>query len=440
VSDARDDPTTANPEREGAFRVRSASLRITRGPDAGRSAVIDQPFFVLGTGDGADLRLTDPAVSREHVRFSLLADGIGIEDRGSKNGTAIGSMRVRAVTVSSDTVLVIGATTVALTLTAVPLDLAFSQSDRFGDAIGVTQAMRHVFAILERAAPSELSILIEGESGTGKDVLARAVHDRSARATAPLVVVDCGAFPPNLIESELFGHEKGAFTGADRARAGLFAEADGGTIFLDEIGELPLELQPKLLRALETREIRPVGATTGRKVDVRVVAATNRRLGEAAHTGEFRRDLYYRLAVVRVAVPPLRSRREDVLPIARAMLRQLKNDPSADFSVEHASMLVAHEWPGNVRELRNVVERYAIGFDARNLFDEAKSVSDATAPEDLAALPYHEARKLVLDRFDEVYLPRVLDRADGVVTKAAELAGVARPSFYRMLERVRIQR
>jgi len=307
--------------------------------------------------------------------------------------------------------------------------------EHFGDAIGASEAMRQLFATLGRVAGEELSVLLEGESGVGKDVLARAIHAHSKRASGPFVVVDCGAIPPNLIESELFGHERGSFTGAECSRRGVFEEATGGTLFLDEIGELPIDMQPKLLRALEQREVRPVGGRTPRPIDVRVIAATNRKLTALAHAGAFRSDLYYRLAVVCATVPPLRERREDVLPLARAMLRALRKDEHADISAEVETRLLAYRWPGNVRELRNVVERYAVFGDSASLFEavEEPPVRD----EDLATLTYHEAKKRVLDRFEEAYLPRVLERANGVVTRAAELAGVARPSFYRMLERLR---
>jgi transcriptional regulator with PAS, ATPase and Fis domain len=430
------DLTHTTDARQSALRVRSAKLVITKGPDAGRSATIDQPTFVIGTGQSADVRLGDPAVSREHVRVSLLPNGVRIRDDGSKNGTWLGGVRIREVLLSSDTSLVVGGTTLAITIEADDLALPLSANDRFGDAIGGSPVMRNLFAILEKVAPTELTVLLEGESGTGKDVLSRAIHARSSRANEPMVVLDCGAIPGTLIESELFGHERGAFTGADRARKGVFEEAHGGTLFLDEIGELPVEMQPKLLRALEAREVRPIGARASKSVDVRVIAATSRRLAEAARTGEFRSDLFYRLAVARVTVPPLRERPEDVLPIARAMLRVLRNDPDLEIPADLASMLVAYPWPGNVRELRNVVERWAaLGRLDRTMFDPLEA--QTSAEDDLALLTYHEARKIVLDRFEEKYLPRVLARAGGVMARAAELADVARPSFYRMLERIR---
>ena len=418
--------------------MRAVTLHVAQGPDAGRTAKVDQPMFVVGVGDSADFRLTDPSVSREHLRISLGPGGVRLRDEGSKNGTFLGGARIHDLTLTSDAAVTFGSTTIAITLATDSIDLPLSASDRFGNAIGTTTLMRHLFAQLERAAASELTVLLEGESGVGKDVLAVAIHGKSPRSEGPFVVADCSAIPSHLIESELFGHERGAFTGADRTRKGVIEEANGGTLFLDEVGELPLDMQPKLLRMMEQREIRPVGSNTPRAVDVRVIAATNRRLAEAARTGEFRSDLFYRLAVVRVAVPPLRERSDDVLPIARAMLRAATHDPKADFPADFASMLVAYSWPGNVRELRNVVERHAVlGTDAKGLFEEAAMVSRSIT-EDLGNLTYHEARKLVLDRFDEHYLTKVLARADGSMARAAEMSGVARTSFYRMIERVKL--
>jgi transcriptional regulator with PAS, ATPase and Fis domain len=297
--------------------------------------------------------------------------------------------------------------------------------------------MRHLFAVLEEAARTDISVLLEGESGVGKDVLAHAIHASSPRRNGPLVVVDCGTIPPSLIESELFGHARGAFTGASEDRRGLFEEAHGGTLFLDEVGELPLDMQPKLLRALETKEIRPVGARRSRLADVRIVSATNRRLAERSRRGEFREDLYYRLAVARVTVPPLRDRPEDVLPLATHFLRRTRDDASVEIPADLAAMLAEYSWPGNVRELRNVIERHAaLGDTAVALLLDGRVAQ--SVEEDLSALPYHEARRIVLERFEAEYVPRVLERTKGVVARAAEHAQLARPSFYRLLERLRI--
>jgi transcriptional regulator with PAS, ATPase and Fis domain len=425
------------------LRVRAVNVEVTTGPDAGRRVRVDRPTFVVGTGDSADLRLSDTTVSREHLRIGLAPGGVHLRDEGSKNGTWTGGVRIHDVTLTRDTVVEVGTTAMSLRIESGPLDLPLSASPRFGGAIGVSSPMRHLFAMLERASQSDVTILLEGESGVGKEVLARAVHDRSSRASGPFVAVDCGAIPAGLVESELFGHEKGAFTGAREARKGVFEQAEGGTLFLDEIGELPLELQPKLLRVLEQREVRPLGSESEpRAIDVRVLAATNRRLAEAAHKNEFRRDLFYRLAVARVTVPPLRDRPEDIVPIGREFLRAALQSPEAELPPDLAAMLAAYRWPGNVRELRNVIDRYALlGVrDAGTLFDAVFSDASPSkgAAEELAMLPYHEARRVALEQFERTYLPRVLARAGGVVARAAQLAEVARPSFYRMLERARV--
>lgn len=307
----------------------------------------------------------------------------------------------------------------------------------FAGIVGQSKALRATQRLIEQVAGTESTVLLIGETGTGKEMVARAIHARSRRANRPLIRVNCGAISPNLVESELFGHERGAFTGAADRRLGRFELASGGTLFLDEVGELPLELQPKLLRVLETKEVRPLGGTSVRKLDCRVVAATNRRLHESSQKGEFRQDLYYRLAVARVTVPPLRDRPDDVLPLATELLRVAQRDRNAVLPSDLAALLLGYRWPGNVRELRNVVERFALlGVrDAPALFDAQADEPGGAA--DLSSLPYHEARRVALERFERSYLPAVLARAGGVVAKAAELAEVARPSFYRMLDRIR---
>lgn len=418
------------------LEVRAVTLHVTKGPDAGRSIRLVEPTCIIGVGEAADFRLTDPGVSREHLRLTLTPAGVRLRDGGSKNGTYMGTSRVFEMMLTKDAAVVLGGTTLAIAIDAQAVTLPLSDSLQFGDAIGTSPIMRHLFATLERAAATNLTILIEGESGVGKDVLARAIHENSPRSRQPFVVADCGAIPGHLIESELFGHERGAFTGADRVRRGLFEEASGGTIFLDEVGELPLDLQPTLLRVLEQREVRPIGAQTPRPIDVRVVAATNRRLSEASRTGEFRTDLFYRLAVVKVTVPSLRERAEDIIPIARTMLRSKSRDPSADLPPDFASMLEAYAWPGNVRELRNVIERHVELGERAGLFDQAEAPTPASPDDALAALPYYEARKVVLDRFEEGYTERLIARAEGNITRAAEMAKIGRAMLYRILERV----
>jgi transcriptional regulator with GAF, ATPase, and Fis domain len=424
------------------LRLRAAKLQVKNGADKGRRMRVAQPTFVVGSGEGADLRLSDPTVSRDHVHLTLAPGGVRLRDQGSKNGTRVGNLRVSDAVLTDDAVVQVGSTSIAVSLEREPLELPLSAHARFGEAIGASPAMRHLFATLEQAAQSDATILLEGESGVGKEVLARAIHGRSPRGEGPFVVVDCGAVPGSLFESEVFGHVRGAFTGAQDTRVGLFDEADGGTLFLDEIGELSLDLQPKLLRALEQREVRPVGAREPHKVDVRVVAATSRRLAEASTKGEFREDLFYRLAVVRVTVPPLRERPEDIVPIASAFLRTLRRDPAAALPAEIQELLVSHAWRGNVRELRNVIERFAVlgsGRAAGPLLDDAdRHAFVGGLPDEVVELPYHEARRIVVERFEREYLPRVLARAGGVVTRAAEQAQIGRASLYRMMERLGI--
>ena len=428
-----------------SLSVRAITLTVRKGPDAGRSARIETPTFVVGSSEGADLQLTDKTISREHVSFAVSETGVTIRDEGSRNGTWIGPVRIEEAHVTSDVVLLIGGTSIAVRLDAGLSHIPVSERDRFGGATGASPAIRHVFALLERAAPTDVTVLLEGESGVGKEVLAHALHTESRRANGPFVPVDCTAIPPGLAESELFGHMRGSFTGATGDHLGLAEQASGGTLFLDELGELPLDIQAKLLRMLEAREVKPVGSRASRKIDVRVVAATNKRLAEAVQRGEFRKDLYYRLAVARVVVPPLRDRPEDIVPLATAFLRRVTGRPDAQLSAEIVSMFRSYRWPGNVRELRNVVERHALlGVkEEQGLFDEM-AVGDMptsrVAHGDELNLDFHEARKLVLERFERAYLTNALSRAGGVVTRAAEQSGVARPSFHRMLERLGIER
>jgi two-component system response regulator GlrR len=300
--------------------------------------------------------------------------------------------------------------------------------DRFGDAIGSSPEMQRLFSLLDRAAPTESTILLTGESGTGKEVLAEAIHRRSRRAKGPFIVFDCGAVVPGLIESELFGHEAGAFTNAVRARPGLLADASGGTLLLDEIGELPLSLQPKLLRALARGEVRRVGASAMTQVDVRVIAATHRNLEEAIAAGRFRADLYFRLAVVVAHVPPLRLRPEDIPLLAHHFIARMASAEKARAVLTPSviAALVAHDWPGNVRELRNAVERLlAVGELAGALTRGVPS-----EPEN-----YYVAKRNAIDRFERAFVRVSLDACDGVVTRAAKRAGISRQMFHRLMSR-----
>jgi DNA-binding NtrC family response regulator len=303
--------------------------------------------------------------------------------------------------------------------------------------------MRRLFQVLDKVAQSSADVLIEGENGTGKEVIAAELVRLGGRRQKPLIIVDCGAISPTLIESELFGHVRGAFTGALRDRAGAFEEADGGTVFLDEIGELPLDMQPKLLRALAQREIRRVGASRSTKVDIRVIAATNRRLEREVNSGRFREDLYYRLSVVTLRVPPLRERKEDIPLLVSHFLDKLGvQDPLKVFPHEALEELKRYDWPGNVRELKNHVERVIVLGEDMPLAapaDAAPRASDPGPGVDIER-PFKEAKEAIVERFERGYLAALLEWADGNVSRAARKAGLDRMYLHRLLQRHGLRR
>ena len=292
-------------------------LTVLEGPQKGLRVKIDGPRATIGSAEGSTLRLLDRAVSRIHCELEPGSKAIALRDLGSTNGTFASDVRVRDGDVAVGTILRCGGSVVRIDAADEPSFVELSERTSFGELVGASLEMRRVYATLERVALSDTTLLVQGETGTGKDVAARSVHSTSIRGKGPFVPVDCGAIPETLFESELFGHVRGAFTGAVNNRAGAFEEANGGTLFLDEIGEMPVAMQAKLLRAIETRRVRRVGATRETDVDVRIIGATNRRLAEMVNDGTFREDLYYRLAVVEIVLPPLRARREDIPPSPR---------------------------------------------------------------------------------------------------------------------------
>ena len=292
--------------------------------------------------------------------------------------------------------------------------------------------MRAVFALLEKTAPTDTTLLIRGETGTGKELVAKAVHGASSRQPHPLVIVDCGAIPASLIESELFGHVRGAFTGAATDRVGAFESADGGTLFLDEIGELPLALQPKLLRAVEDRSIQRLGETSRRPIDVRLVAATHRDLADEVTAGRFRQDLFFRLAVVEVALPPLRERGHDVLLLAEHILNDLGLGDDLQLDDRLQSELLAYPWPGNVRELRNAIERAAhLGAEHAVPYAEPAEAESAPAPD----LPFKQAKEQIVTSFERAYVIRLLERHGKNISAAARDADIDRNYLYRLLRK-----
>jgi DNA-binding NtrC family response regulator len=419
----------------------SLELVVVEGPDAGRSIPVDERRLV-GTSDRCDLVLADPTVSRRHLSAEPSELGVRIRDEGSRNGTWIDRVRVHDAELAPGDELRLGQSRLRLE-EAVGGEASEDEPEAgpartaFGRFVGAAPALAPMYRTLELAAPTETTVLLEGESGVGKELLAEAIHEHSRRADGPFVVVDCGALPESLIESELFGYEKGAFTGAHKARAGAFESANGGTIFLDEIGELPLAMQTRLLRVLDRREVQRLGSSQRRRVDVRVVAATNRNLEREVERSRFRLDLFHRLAVVLVRVPPLREREGDVERLAAHLARTLAG-PDAAIGEEALARMREHDWPGNVRELRNYVERHLLLGDLV-LGDPALGPAAAPAAppsgiEQLArsGLPYRQARAQALAAFSRMYTDDMLRRHDGNVSRAARAAGVARRHFQRL--------
>jgi transcriptional regulator with GAF, ATPase, and Fis domain len=356
----KDDPTAVEPKEPGSPLTQSVGLvaHVLTGMSRGTTRQIGR-HMTIGKASDNHLVLREKTVSRHHCEFVRDESGMRVRDLGSTNGTRVDGTIVHDAMIRPGAIVRVGQVELAIRPNAQPIEVMPSERTEFGGAIGKSLAMRTLFGVLEYMAPSNATVLLEGETGTGKDVLARAIMKEGRRKKAPFVVVDCGAVTPTLLESELFGHEKGAFTGAVAARRGAFELADGGTLFLDEIGELGIDLQPKLLRALEAREVKRLGGNKPTKVDVRVIAATKAVLLERIAAGQFREDLYFRLAVVPLKVPPLRERREDIPSLVTALLAALG---ARDLTVsdEAMSALLIRDWPGNVRELRNVLERAAL--------------------------------------------------------------------------------
>jgi transcriptional regulator with GAF, ATPase, and Fis domain len=386
----------------------------------------------VGKAAGNDVVLPDQTVSRNHVEVLRTQEGLMVRDLGSRNGTFIGGVRVREALLEPGAVLGVGDVQLLVRVDIEGAVIPPSAATSFQYAIGRGIAMRRIFGLLERVAPTDATVLLLGETGTGKDVLARSIHAASARAKGPFEVLDCGAIAPTLIESELFGHEKGAFTGAMNTHEGAFERAQGGTIFLDELGELPLAVQPKLLRVLDARQIRRVGGKRAIDVDVRVVAATTRDLPTEVEAGTFRQDLYFRLAVVPLHVPPLRERVDDIAALAEHMLSG--DEPRLAISPEALAQLRSHEWPGNVREMRNVLERAAVmaragGERTIRGFAFAAPRRDPGDGELFAfedGVSYRDARARVEAAFERRFVSWILQKKGGNIAAAAREAKMDR--------------
>ncbi len=414
--------------------VRTLTVETLSGPDAGKKQVAESETLAVGTADGNDLVLTDPTVSRFHLELVAGGDGVRVEDHGSTNGTLFEGARIVRGTVPRGATLRLGNTEIRVDDGArVTVDL--HEEDELAGLRGRTPVMRRLMARIERAAASDTPVLVVGESGTGKELMARALHDQGARKDQPFITVDCGALSPSLVASELFGHEKGAFTGADARHAGAFERADGGTLFLDEVGELPTALQATLLGALERRRFRRVGGREEVSVDVRVVSATHRDLRAEVNDGTFRLDLYYRLAVVVLKVPPLRERREDVPLLVEHFLREAGVDGPTNEVVPPDVMdaLAGHSWPGNVRELRNVVEATLVMGEAPPLDEAPAGPGGGDLVSRVLGHPYKQARAAILEEFERRYCENLLERADGNVSRAAREARMDRTYLIKLL-------
>jgi DNA-binding NtrC family response regulator len=437
VLQARYDPS---PLPEASF-----ALRVVKGPEAGRSFSVDGTGalrLLLGQSPVCEFRLSDREVSRRHVALELDGAALRLTDLGSKNGTFVDGLRVGDAWLRGGETVCVGSTTLRVERLATVGRPELAEATRFGRLVGASREMRRLYPLCERLAASDVPVIIEGETGTGKEVLAEALHEQGRRASGPFLVFDCTAVSPNLVESELFGHARGAFTGAVSARKGLFEQADGGTLLIDELGDLDLALQPKLLRVVERAEVRRVGGDAPVHVDVRLIAATRRDLDGEVQAGRFRDDLFHRLAVGRIELPPLRRRRGDVPLLVDHFVKQLGGNiravpPSVLAQWEHDA------WPGNVRELRNAVARVIALGDLPTLQASAEGEAWPTPSDDFIervlglGLPLMGARAQVVEHFERRYLDRVLAEHDGNVVRAAAASGIARRHFDRLRVKTR---
>jgi two-component system response regulator HydG len=445
----------------------SLVLRVIDGPDKGASVVLDDTHagrLLVGRSPACALKLDDERVSRRHFALEVVDSKVRLIDLGSTNGTRIDTLTVLGAELRGGEQILLGNTRIIAERNDQPPASALVEGHRFGRTLGGSREMRRLYGLCQKLAASRVPVLIEGETGTGKEVLAESIHEEGPRRDKPFVVFDCTTVPAALMESELFGHERGAFTGATTSRPGVFEQADGGTLLIDEIGDLELPLQAKLLRAFDRMEFRRLGGTKSTRVDVRLLVATRRDLDREIQAGRFRDDLFHRLAVARIELPPLRRRKGDLPLLVAELCRQLGSDSSL-FDADLFARWEQYEWPGNIRELRNAVARKVeLGVDLvlRPTTRDAETAPDAAGHADADGavdvdvdvargdaiaqavgailaldLPLDVARRRVIDEFEERYLERVLAANDGNVSRAALASGVARRHFHRLLARAR---
>jgi DNA-binding NtrC family response regulator len=437
--------------------VRGGRIRPTKSSSARGASWIDigTDPVIVGRNAACQVVVDDGKVSAVHAEFVATEQGVRVRDLGSRNGTFVGGVRVGDIYLVTTTKLRLGETEIQFEPLR-PERITVPTIPQFGPLVGSSAGMRGIFEKLSKMAPTDLTVLITGETGTGKELVAQALHLASARSKKPFVVVDCGSIPPTLAEATLFGHERGAFTGAVDKRLSPFLEADGGTIFLDELGELPLEVQPKLLRALAERRIKSVGGSTYREVDVRVLAATRRDLVRAVNSGMFRSDLYFRVAQIKIELPALRQRAEDIPVLVRRMLKDLSGDDAAYERVSNSTLerLMRHDWPGNVRELRNAVAvAFALAVEGEEIDVAAHLGTLSEAPAHSPSSPgintgnfsssfaslkgrqFQDAKRDVLTRFERDYFAALAEEAKGNVSEMARRAGMERAHVRAYLRR-----
>ena len=436
---SRRDPVTSLLTDLPAFtRLGGGVFMVVDGPDRGEAVALADAPVIFGSSPSCTLPLTDKSVSRKHLQATYEEGGVVLRDLGSTNGSFLHGSRFKEITISYGTSFKLGRTIIKFVPEEEEVQPEISKSSSFGRLKGDDPKIRRLFGLLKDIAATEATVIVEGETGTGKELVAEEIHRHSPRARGPFVVFDCGAVPRDLIESALFGHIKGSFTGAVSDRKGAFTEANGGTIFLDEIGELSPDLQPSLLRVLDKRAVRPVGGNKYEKVDARVVVATNRDLREEVAKKNFREDLYYRLAVIRISLPPLRERGQDIPYLAKHFIKVF-SPPGAELNItdEGLKKLQFHNWPGNVRELRNVIERACVlsKGDTVNLDD---AFMDQDAPPALGIrtdLPFKEAKGRLVETFEREYIEDLMSRHKMNLSSAAREAQIDRKHLRELIRK-----
>ena len=439
---ARDPNSTSLLDEEPEFtRQRPGGVfMVIKGPDRGEQVSLAEVgrSVTFGSAPNCDLVLTDKTVSRRHVEAVLEQSQVIVRDLGSTNGTFVAGSKFKEIEISFGAEFRLGKTVVKFLPEEEVVQPVETERDQFGQLLGRDKKMRRLFGLLEDIAPTDATVLIEGETGTGKELIAEEIHNHSKRANGPFVVFDCGAVPHELIESALFGHVKGSFTGAVADRRGAFAEANGGTIFLDEIGELAPDLQPTLLRALDKRAVRKVGANNYDKIDVRVIAATNRDLREEVVKKQFREDLYYRLAVIRVHLPPLRERGRDIEMLVEHFVASFGKDRGLAMTPEEMRRLKSYGWPGNVRELRNVIERACVLSKGDTLaLDDAFGANPLGNPAlgIRTDLPFKEAKGQLVETFEREYIVDLMKRHRMNLSAAAREAQIDRKHLRELIRK-----